>query len=129
MINNDVLIQKALEAMEHSYAPYSKFNVGAAVQTQDGSIFTGANIENVAFPAGICAERVALAKAISEGHKSFLAIAVTSSSDDMLIYPCGVCRQFLSEFCKDTTMIIANKETIKEHKFSELLPYSFNAFN
>lgn len=122
------LIQMAKQARESAYAPYSKFQVGAALVTEDGSVFTGCNIENISYPAGICAERVAFAKAISEGHTRFREIAVVGSTDDYA-YPCGMCRQFMAEFAEDEFMVLcANEGSEYERlKFSELLPRSFKA--
>uniref|UniRef100_A0AAY4CW16 Cytidine deaminase n=1 Tax=Denticeps clupeoides TaxID=299321 RepID=A0AAY4CW16_9TELE len=92
------LIQRSQKAKDFAYCPYSKFRVGAAVLTVDGSFFTGCNVENAASNLGICAERVALSKAVSEGHQRFKAIAIASDLKDDFISPCGGCRQFLIEF-------------------------------
>ena len=120
------LIQASIDAQKNCYAPYSKFSVGASVLCESGKIYTGANIENASFPAGICAERVAFSKAISEGEKNFVAICITNSKDSFA-YPCGVCRQFLSEFGSDLVVIIAkNINEFETHKLSELLPHSFD---
>ncbi|XP_073848938.1 cytidine deaminase [Musca autumnalis] len=92
------LILAAVEARKHAYCPYSNFAVGAAIRTSDGSIYTGCNIENGAYTAGICAERTAAAKAISEGKRDFVACAVVAQQEGSFTTPCGVCRQFLAEF-------------------------------
>ncbi|XP_023307154.2 cytidine deaminase-like [Lucilia cuprina] len=92
------LIMAAVEARKNAYCPYSNFAVGAAIRTADGSIYTGCNIENGAYTAGICAERTAAAKAISEGKRDFVACAVVASQEGVFTTPCGVCRQFLAEF-------------------------------
>ncbi|NLY78085.1 MAG: cytidine deaminase [Tissierellia bacterium] len=118
------LIKKALEAKERAYVPYSKFKVGAALLTEDGELFTGCNIEVSSYSPTLCAERTAIFKAISEGHKKIKAIAVVGDSD--FTYPCGVCRQVMREFGKDATIIVANsEEDYRIYKLEELLPHSF----
>ena len=99
------LIARAITARERAYAPYSKFKVGAALLTTSGSIYTGCNIENVAFGATICAERTAIFKAISEGEREFQAIAVATRTG---VAPCGICRQVITEFAPDISVVIAN---------------------
>ena len=91
MIDYKKLISASIDAQKNAYAPYSKFVVGASVLTKSGKIFCGANIENASYPAGICAERVAVSKAISEGEKDFFAICITASNNEFC-YPCGICR-------------------------------------
>ena len=119
------LINKAFEAQKNSYAPYSKFNVGAGVLCDSGKIYTGCNIENASYPAGICAERVAYCNAISNGEKHFVACCITCSGNDYA-YPCGICRQFMSEFDKDTKIIVAkSKDDYKVFDLCELLPHGF----
>lgn len=118
------LIEKALEAQENAYVPYSKFRVGAAVLMEDGSVYTGCNIEIASYSPTLCAERTAIFKAISEGHKKIKAIAVVGDSD--YTYPCGVCRQVIREFGKDAIILIANsKDDYREYSLDELLPHSF----
>lgn len=118
------LIKKALEAKEMAYAPYSEFKVGAALLTDKGNIYTGCNIECASYSPTICAERTAIAKAVSEGERKIEIIAVTGSSD--WTFPCGVCRQVIREFGKDCTIIIVNSEDeYKEFSMEELLPHSF----
>ncbi|MGL5439462.1 MAG: cytidine deaminase [Filifactoraceae bacterium] len=126
-MDNKELVIKAKEAMGKAYAPYSKFYVGAAILAEDGKIYTGNNIENSSFGATICGERVALVKAISEGNRKFSKIALITSSNK-LEYPCGICRQMLSEFQDDSLLIISNSDMseIKEYKFAEIFPYSFD---
>lgn len=125
-INYKKLIKLSLNAQKNSYSPYSKFSVGASLLTKNGKIYTGANIENASYPAGICAERVAMSKAISEGENSFVAICITASNGDYA-FPCGICRQFISEFSDKMEIIIAkNEEEYKIFKTCELLPHSFN---
>ncbi len=115
------LMDKAIEAKKNSYSPYSNFKVGAALLTKDGEIYTGCNIESVSYTPTCCAERVAFFKAISEGNKEFEAIAI--SGDKEYCYPCGVCRQVMSEFCDKNFKIYVND---KVYTLDELLPYSFD---
>lgn len=120
------LCQKAVDMMAMAYCPYSHFPVGAAVECSDGSVFTGCNIENAAYGAGTCAERTALSKAISEGHKDFVRIAIAGKSEDYCV-PCGVCRQFMMEFAPHIEVICLNgKGESKHFTLPELLPYGFN---
>lgn len=119
------LIKEAEKARKKAYTPYSKFKVGAAVLCADGKIFTGCNIENASFGLAVCAERVAIFKAISEGSTKFEAIAVISDTDKPCS-PCGACRQVISEFGKDIPLIMANlKGDFKIKKIKELLPEAF----
>lgn len=130
-MNYKKLIRAAMDSKEFAYVPYSNFRVGAAILTADGRIYTGCNIENAAFSPTICAERTAVAKAVSEGCRKFTAIAVTGDKGDYLS-PCGVCRQVLAEFCdlKNFTVILANnEEDYREMKLEELLPGSFGKEN
>jgi cytidine deaminase len=120
------LVAKAVEMLERSYVPYSHFPVGAALLCGDGTVFTGCNVENAAYGSTICAERTALLKAVSEGHKDdWKAIAIASRGEDYC-WPCGSCRQMLYEFCPDLEVLVANGN----HEFvklplRELLPYGF----
>lgn len=126
VVDNDVLILEAKKAMEFAYAPYSKFKVGAAIATKSGKIYTGCNVENASFGATICAERTAAVKAVSAGSIDFEKIVIVSSAGEFTP-PCGICRQFLSEFNPELVVILENKlGKIKEYKLSELLPDSFN---
>ena len=120
------LCQKAIHMMDAAYCPYSRFPVGAALECSDGSVFTGCNIENAAYGAGICAERTAMSKAISKGHRDFVRIAVAGKSDDYCV-PCGICRQFIMEFAPDMEIICLNGQG-ESKKFSrrELLPCGFD---
>ena len=118
------LIRKANEAREQAYAPYSRYQVGAAVLTADGQVFTGCNIENAAFPSSLCAERVAIFKAVSEGHRQLRAIAVVTSNGGS---PCGGCRQVMREFGgKQLIVLIADGSgtLLEEFPLDELLPRS-----
>lgn len=119
------LINKALNARERAYVPYSNFKVGAAILSKSGNIYTGCNIESASYTPTICAERTAISKAVSEGDREIEAIAVVGDLKDFT-YPCGVCRQVIREFGKDATIIIAkNEEEYKLYKLEDLLPHSF----
>lgn len=120
------LIQKAVDAWHGAYAPYSKYSVGAAVLTESGEIFTGINIENAVYPLTICAERVAIFKAVSEGEKSFRAIAVVTKNGGT---PCGSCRQVMAEFGLDTVVLLADAtgKLLNEFTVTDLLPNAFSA--
>ncbi len=125
------LIQKALDMRSFSYTPYSHWNVGAAVLTNDGKIFTGCNIENAAFTPTICAERTAIFKAVSKGTRAFKAIAISGgpSGEEPNEYcaPCGVCRQVMREFCDNDFIIFLAKSVDDYQTFTlrDLLPQSF----
>ena len=120
------LIECAFEAQKKSYSPYSKFSVGACLLTKSGKIFCGTNIENASYPVGICAERVAFCKAISEGETQFDTIVITCDDEKTYPYPCGMCRQFLSEFGTDLNVVVAKSTTkYKFFKLKELLPCDF----
>jgi cytidine deaminase len=120
------LIQKAKQAYGKAYAPYSNYSVGAAVLTETGEIFDGVNVENAVYPLGICGERVAIFKAVSEGHRRFQAVAVVTRNGGT---PCGSCRQVMAEFGLDTIVLIANTagELLHQYTVAELLPNSFGA--
>lgn len=129
-MNRDELIKFALDAKEKSYSPYSKFRVGAALLTKDGTIFQGTNIENAAYGVTMCAERTAVFSAKIAGAKDFSAIAITSDSKDY-IPPCGSCRQVLLELCgEDLEVLITNGiGDVKSFLLKELLPFSFGDKN
>ena len=118
------LVDLANTARQRAYAPYSKYHVGAALRTKTGRIFTGINIENAAYPHTMCAERVAIFKAVSEGEKEFDAISVVTDNGGS---PCGGCRQVLAEFGLDTIVLMADKNgtLVKETTVRELLPEAF----
>jgi cytidine deaminase len=119
------LVKEAEKVRKKAYTPYSKFKVGAAVLSADGKIFTGCNIENASFGMSVCAERVAIFKAISEGSTEFEAIAVIGDTDKPCS-PCGACRQVISEFSENILLIMANlKGDVKIKKIRELLPEAF----
>ena len=118
------LIQRAMQARQMAYAPYSNYQVGAALLTEQGDIFTGANVENAAYPTTICAERVAVFKAVSEGQRAFIAIAVVTANGGT---PCGSCRQVLSEFGLETLVLVADQSglVVMEATVGDLLPGAF----
>lgn len=122
------LIGKAREALNNAYCPYSKYRVGAAVLTEKGNIYTGCNIENGCYGATNCAERTAVFKAVSEGERSFTAIAVFTDEGNPPPFPCGICRQVLTEFCApDMPVIIYDGEkSVYNFTLEELVPFSFS---
>lgn len=124
MDENRQLYEVALMAKENAYAPYSGFKVGAAVLTDDGIVYTGCNVENSSYGATICAERTAIAKAVSEGKRNIVKIAIASDSKDYT-YPCGICRQVIFEFMPEGEVIIGNGEDIISYMVSEFLPHAF----
>jgi cytidine deaminase len=127
LTDRDTLIAAARAAREQAHAPYSNFRVGAALRATSGRIFTGCNVENVTYGLTMCAERVALFKAISEGEHGFDAVAVVADAED-LTPPCGACRQILWEFCGDAEVILANlKGRVETHRMSVLLPKPFDS--
>lgn len=118
------LIHTAGEARQWAYAPYSHYPVGAALLASSGKIYSGVNVENAAYPSSICAERVAVYKAISEGEREFVAMAVVTNNGGS---PCGACRQVLAEFGLDTSVILVDQDggILKEMSVAELLPDAF----
>ncbi len=125
-MNKEKLIKAANEARERAFAPYSNFKVGAALETAEGEIFIGCNIESASYGLTVCAERVAIWKAVSEGEKDFTSIAVVVDTEE-LTPPCGVCRQIIWEFCGDVPVILANLKGKSEIlQMSELLPRAFD---
>ncbi len=127
-MNIEHLINEAKEARNMAYTPYSKFNVGAALLTKDGKVYKGCNIENASYSMTNCAERTAMFKAISEGDKDFVAIAVIADTKRP-VSPCGACRQVISELCpKDMKVILTNLQgDIQELNVEDLLPGAFSA--
>ncbi len=122
----DDLVGAAKAVREKAFAPYSNFKVGAAVRTKAGKIYTGCNIESASFGLTVCAERVAIWKAVSEGETEFTEIAVVTDTD-MLTPPCGVCRQIIWEFCGEVPVIMANfKGDSETMSTKELLPRAFD---
>ncbi|OQB13357.1 MAG: Cytidine deaminase [Firmicutes bacterium ADurb.Bin193] len=127
MTDNE-LIKIADSMREKSYAPYSNFRVGAALLCGDGSVITGCNVENISFGATICAERTAFVKAISEGKSGFIKLAISASGGEIPT-PCGICRQFMSEFAYDNFKVICKGDGggCKAYTLSSLMPHSFKA--
>jgi len=125
-MTDQALVELAFTMLDRAYVPYSKFPVGAALLCADGTVFTGCNVENAAYGSTICAERTALVKAVSEGHRDdFVRLAVVGRGDDYC-WPCGACRQMLYEFAPDLTVLVARGD----HQFvtlplKELLPHGF----
>ena len=123
------LVQKAVDMQNFSYCPYSNFPVGAALLCADETVFTGCNVESASFSPTCCAERTAFFKAVSEGERAFVAIAVTGGKQEeppTRCTPCGVCRQVMAEFCKgDFAVYLGSPETIEAYTLDELLPFSF----
>lgn len=121
------LLNIAMEAMRESYSPYSHFPVGAALECADGSVFTGCNVENAALGSTICAERTAIVKAVSEGRKQFVRIAIYGEGENYCL-PCGACRQFMSEFDPNGDMEVLCTRAggrYVSYRLSQLLPYTF----
>ena len=127
----DLLLDKAQEARDHSYAPYSHYHVGAALLTADGQIYQGCNIENAAYGPTNCAERTAVFKAVYDGRRDFTAIAVVGGKEGQIsgaFPPCGVCRQVMREFCEDDFMLyLVNNEGFEAVTLADILPFSFSA--
>ncbi len=131
----ETLIQHAFDGLDHAYAPYSHFKVGAALLTKSGRIFTGCNVENAAYSPGNCAERTAVFKAVSEGERDYAAICIVNEDEEGrhgLCPPCGVCRQVLMEFCDPETFQIILADSMENweiHTLGELLPRGFGPGN
>ena len=126
----------AMEARNYAYCPYSNYSVGAALLCADGRIVTGSNIENASYGISNCAERTAFFKAVSEGEKDFVAIAISGGFKDMAsdsyAYPCGACRQVMREFCdeeKFKILVVKNEKEYEEYLLKDLLPKSFGPDN
>ena len=120
------LCQKAMEMLDMAYVPYSHFPVGAALECSDGTVFTGCNVENAAYGSTICAERTAIVKAVSEGRRDFVRIAIAGKSKDFCV-PCGSCRQVMMEFSPEMEVICLNGAgESKSFALRELLPYGFD---
>lgn len=127
------LMEVAIEYRKRSYAPYSHFQVGAALLTKDGEIFGGCNIENAAYTPSNCAERTAIFKAVSEGKKEFTAIAIVGGKEEgklQFCSPCGVCRQVLAEFCNPETFVVylgTGPDNYQKYVLKELFPFGFGS--
>ena len=129
MAGSDKLVAAARAAREHAVADFSGFKVGAALETSDGRIITGCNVENASYGLTICAERVAIFKALSEGHRSFTQIVVVADTGSPTP-PCGACRQIIWEFCGDIPVTLANLETVTHTlQMKDLLPLPFDKGN
>lgn len=127
----ETLIEQAKEAMTRAYAPYSGYHVGAALLCADGTVYTGCNVENASYGATNCAERTAIFKAVSEGHRDFTALAVCGGKDGIItgaFPPCGICRQVMAEFCGgDFPVYLVNESGYDTMTLSRLLPCGFSA--
>ena len=125
-MTNEMLLQIAMEASKNAYVPYSNFHVGAALLCSDGTVFTGCNVENSSYGATNCAERTAIFKAVSEGHRDFVRIAIYSPDSEIFAMPCGICRQVMVEFNYDLELVLskANGE-FKVMPLRALLPEAF----
>jgi cytidine deaminase len=122
-MDDQELVQLAQSAREKAYAPYSHYDVGAALLTVSGQVFTGCNVENAAYPMAICAERTAIVKAVSEGQREFIAIAIATRDGGT---PCGACRQVMSEFAPHLRILLADEAShIRRFVLDRLLPESF----
>jgi cytidine deaminase len=127
MTEHDTLIAAARAARENAHAPYSNFRVGAALRASSGRIYTGCNVENSTYGLTVCAERVAIFKAVSEGERGFDAVAVVTHTE-VLTPPCGACRQIIWEFCGDVPVVLANlKGQVEVHQMSALFPRPFDS--
>ena len=128
-MTDEVIKAAAITMLERAYVPYSHFPVGAALECKDGTVFTGCNVENASYPAGICAERNAIAHAVAEGRRQFRRIVIAGKGVDFCV-PCGICRQMLAEF-GDLTVICAAAEGDQRlvTPLSSLLPHAFTAFS
>lgn len=125
-MNDRELLRMAQQASENAYAPYSRFCVGAAIECDDGSVFTGCNVENAAYGDTICAERTAIVKAISEGRRKFRRIAIYAEGKGYAM-PCGSCRQVMAEFSPDMEVLCAKAGgSYVSYPLSRLMPYTFN---
>ena len=131
ILNNfDELIGSAIEAREQAYAPYSTYKVGAALLCTDGTVYQGCNVENAAYGNTICAERVAILKAVFDGKRDFSAIAIVGGKDEIcsFAFPCGACRQVMSEFCtQDFKIVLFDGENEEIYTLGEIFPYSFKS--
>ena len=130
IMTEQAIILAALDARSRAYAPYSHFYVGAALLCKDGSIFCGVNIENASYPAGICAERSAFCAALSAGQRQFSALAIAGGKEDPPetdCPPCGICRQFISEFCGADfpILLVRSEKDYRRYTLGELLPEHF----
>lgn len=123
-MSNEELMQAAKQAYQYSYAPYSEFHVGAALLTKKGTVYTGCNIENASYGATNCAERTAIFKAVSEGERDFIKIAV-AAKDGSAAYPCGLCLQVMTELMPEIEIVLEQEGKIISYSLKELLPVGF----
>lgn len=130
-MNAKDLMKMAVEARKKAYTPYSHYQVGATIVTEDGTIYTGCNIESASYTPTVCAERCAISKAVSEGHRHFTQVAVVGGKEGELApfcTPCGVCRQLLAEFCtEDTQVYLGTPDKFQAYPFDQILPFSFTS--
>lgn len=127
-MKNRQLLDEAIKASKNAIANFSSFKVGAALLCKSGKVYTGINIENSSYPATICAERVAFSKALSEGEREFLKIAVAGGDSKLEkeCFPCGICRQFMSDFVDNNfEIILGDENNLFEYKFSDIMPHTF----
>lgn len=125
------IIKKTIENLEFSYAPYSNFHVSAILETEEGKLYQGVNLENASYPVGICAERSAFASALSKGERNFkrlVLVGAKKGESPEIISPCGMCRQFMREFCEDDFELVFAKspDEYKVYTFKDILPLSFS---
>lgn len=130
-MTNQELCTLAIKAMDRAYVPYSGYTVGAALLTTSGKVFIGCNIENAAYSPTVCAERTAIFKAVSEGERDFLKIAVAGGKGGKIegaFPPCGVCRQVMAEFCDKNfeILVVTGQESFEKYTLNDLLPHSFS---
>jgi cytidine deaminase len=126
-MDSDELVERAREATANAHVPYSEYRVGAALETPDGTVFTGCNIENANYSNSLHAEEVALAEAVKEGHHDFSRLAVASSERDGVL-PCGMCRQSLAEFCGEDFRVFCDEgDSVSEYRLGDLLPDAISA--
>ena len=125
-MENKELIKLAMNVRDNAYVPYSNFKVGACLLTKSGKTFVGCNVENASFGATNCAERTAIFSAVASGEREFEKIAIIGSNSNEYAYPCGICRQVMSEFGDFTVVVAKDENDYKEFKLSKLLPSSFN---
>lgn len=123
-MTNSELMLAAKQAYDYSYAPYSNFNVGAALLTKKGKVYTGCNIENASYGATNCAERTAIFKAVSDGEQDFIKIAV-AAKDGSTAYPCGICLQVIQEFMPEAEIILEQDDKLVSFSLKDLLPFGF----
>ncbi len=128
-MKSETLLEVAAKAAEKAYSPYSEYKVGAALLCADGTVFTGCNVENSSYGMTVCAERIAVFSAITDGHRDFVALAVVAIGEHMP-YPCGACRQVLNEFCREEfSVYIAKADALDDYEvisLAELLPHGFH---